>query len=145
MFKKFLLSAAFLIALFGQQTAQAAEMHDLELFDVTKGKVVQHMLNTEEIQQEARLWLQSVTGLAPEAKLEFRDGLILKVPLTPPVHAGNVTISRLFVIFRPAKDPLLLLLTEDNRPLLIRFDPGRPPLLSTLQQYCSIPLLYDLR
>ncbi|MFC4768452.1 hypothetical protein [Effusibacillus consociatus] len=144
MLKKALLLCMFLVAIPGTPTVEASQLPDIELFDVTKGKVVQHIVNTEEIQQEAVDWLRAVTEPAPQLNIEFHDGILLRVPLEPIIKIGEVSISQLFLVLSPSREALLIVLTEENRPLVLRFNPGRLPLFTTLKEFCGIPLLYDI-
>ncbi|BCJ86512.1 hypothetical protein [Effusibacillus dendaii] len=123
MSRKLVSAALFcLLLLFSNLCALAEPMMraDIEQFDAGEGKVTKRFCNTEQIQSEVSQWLTKDVQLAPESKIDVKQGLIFKIPLQPPVQVQklNITVSELFVIVNTGPQ-LRMLVLDHNRPFLL--------------------------
>jgi hypothetical protein len=101
----------------------------VELFDSDAEKVVATFDNTKEFQQEARVILDSVSGIVKELNPTLTHVLIAKIPLAPPQKLTarsidtDAEIATMFVVMpkREVRQPYLILLTKENETLVVEF------------------------
>ncbi|HEX3028054.1 MAG TPA: hypothetical protein VHT34_01830 [Clostridia bacterium] len=104
---------------------------NIEVFDVSQGKVVNRIQSTDEIQKETQKYLEDITGMYPKVKAFPVDGYIARIPLEMPVMLQSQwlknIVNEVFVIFPAKEKPYLLILDEKSRPLFYTFkgDTGR--------------------
>jgi hypothetical protein len=91
-----------------------------EVFDIKKGEVIQTIPNSNTLQNQARHWISSISGVAGSFKIEPTEGIAIKIPLTPPYNVtnnwikGTVTEVVMFVGKSTTYYPTLLVFTKDN-------------------------------
>jgi hypothetical protein len=119
---------------FEDLNAQARK--NIEIFDVSKGKVVKTLESTSVIQQETKKYLEGITGLYIRVKALPENGFIVRVPLEPPVKIKNkwidATLDEVFIIFPLDKAPYLLILDKAARPYFYTFTGDTSELLKNL-------------
>jgi hypothetical protein len=119
----------------GHALAANAIVGKVEVFDVAQGKIVATFPNSEEIQKEVQAWLHSISGMAAQAKIDPKHGIVLKIPVQPAIHVNNQwfkdDVVEVFIPVSPAnlQKPLLLLFTSDNKPLMFHFTQDIRPFL----------------
>lgn len=118
-------------------SAQASESPKFDLFDIKEGKAILEFENSATIQDEVKLWLQSITGLANRTTiLGFQKGYCLRISLTP-LQVKNKWIDAstqsVFLILDPSYEPVLLIF-DTNWPgrYLVRFSYDVRPFLMKL-------------
>lgn len=125
--RKYLLMALF-VAVFtvGRQPIEVLSFTDIEVFDVKQGKVIKHIANTKEIQEEVKICIHKITGLSGQLSVDPKDGLIYHIPVEPPVMLNNqwlnVQVNEVYLIVPLTQKPQLLLFDEENKPYLVDFD-----------------------
>ncbi|MBL0385359.1 hypothetical protein JJB07_01755 [Tumebacillus sp. ITR2] len=125
MWKKVVTAALLVSALLCGSAQAALEPERILVYDVKKQEVVKKIDNTPALQQEAKKWLDTVTGLSPRVNLGTDKGLIVKIPMDPPTRADNqwmnAQITEINLILRPGEKPAMLLFTEENLPKVFEF------------------------
>lgn len=110
---------------------------DIQLFDISKGKVVKNMAPSPVFQDEAEKIIISIAGLYVKVKPFPETGYIVKIPLNPRLNVQNLfisaTIDKIFVIFTKDEAPLLLVLDQNERPYIYTFTHSTQKLLDTLK------------
>ncbi|WP_235918288.1 hypothetical protein [Paenibacillus lutrae] len=97
-----------------------------QLYDVDEQKVVQTLLVTEEMRSEALKWIGGIKEVAVQSKIDAVQGVVLKLPLDPPLAVNNrwlqASTNELFLFLDPAKlnEPLLLVFTTPGKPYLFK-------------------------
>jgi len=92
-----------------------------EVFDIRKGEVIATIPNSALLQDQARMWLSSVNGIAGAVQIEPNDGIAIKVMLTPPQEIHNLWITGtatevvVFIGKEQNYKPTLLVFTKENR------------------------------
>lgn len=136
-----LFAAVFALSPTAQAARRNAQPHprgEVQVFSIPQGKVVLTFPNSPELQAEAGRWIAAVQGLAPQVSAEPRKGLVVRIPLDPPMQVklplidGQIQDAFLFIDNPEVKNPLLLVFTMDNKPVLLQlsYDPA-----SFIQQY----------
>jgi len=123
--KKLLLFLA-LVMFLPFQYASAAALADIEVFDITKGEVVQRIPNNAEMQEEIIKCLESITGLAKPLGYKPAQGKMIRLPLEKSLQIKNqwvdLEVYEVFMILLPTKDPFLILYDESRNPYLVNFN-----------------------
>lgn len=122
--KVFLLSIFLIISLLPQQVYGVSP--SVELLDIKTGNITKGIYNSEEIQNETRFCLQSITGVSSKFNPIPKEGMLIKVPLEPPYQLENEWIndfiSEVIIISNPKEDPLLVLHNDDNVTYFFQFE-----------------------
>lgn len=111
----------------------------LQVFHPERGKVIGVVDVTEEIHQQAELWLKSVNGRSPEVSIDAKCGYVFKIPLLREValrhSAFQGTVSELFLFYCPDRPPRMLVFSIDNKPYLLTFTHSVEPFLRIMRAY----------
>ncbi|GKS13589.1 hypothetical protein YDYSY3_45890 [Paenibacillus chitinolyticus] len=97
-----------------------------QLYDVDKQKVVETLIVTDEIRIEASRWLASIKDIAVQTKIDNVQGVVLKLPLDPPLAINNRWMqgssNELFLFLDPSRlnEPLLLVFSTTGKPFLFK-------------------------
>ncbi|SDZ32634.1 hypothetical protein SAMN05444416_12133 [Thermoactinomyces sp. DSM 45892] len=115
-------------------TSPSAFMPPIEIFDTSQEKVIANLQNSLNIQLEIKNMLGRLIRRSPQANLEAKNQLMIRVPLEPPIYVQKDSIitgymSEVIVIINKSgshSHPNLLLFNEENQPVLIEcsFDSG---------------------
>lgn len=108
-------------------TSSAFMMPPIEIFDTTQEKVVAKLQNSPDIQLEVKDMLGRIVGRSPQANLEAKNQLMIRVPLEPSVYVQKGStftgyISEVIVIINKSSSHSssnILLFNEENQPVLI--------------------------
>lgn len=108
-------------------TPSALRIPTIEIFDTTQGKVIAKIQNSGEIQQEVKNMLGRIIRRSPQANLEAKNQLMIRVPLEPSIYVQKDSIitgymSEVIVIINKSgslSHSHLLLFNEENQPVLI--------------------------
>lgn len=128
------------ILLFGLLSAsniQASALPKADLFEIKEGKAILDFENSAAIQDEVKLWLQSISGLADRTNiLEFQDGYCLRIPIYPKQVNNkwiDASIRDVFLMLDPNYKPVLLIFDEDwPKRYLVHFSHDVRPFLKEL-------------
>ncbi|MNR20798.1 hypothetical protein D3C85_1376610 [compost metagenome] len=99
-----------------------------EVFDIRKGEIIRTLPNSNELQTQVKEWLSSITGPLESLEVEPRNGIAIKIPLTPPYSistkwiTGTVTEVVMFVSSSPTYYPTLLIFSKERGFAAIHFD-----------------------
>lgn len=121
---------------FLSQGVQAAEYRKIEVFDMGKGKVIQKIESSRQIQQQIYSLLDTIDGVYKGIRLDFKKGHIYKVPIEPVVHVENQWFSGLVTevyLFKPETGtPVLLLIDDENKGYYLHFKKDIQSFIHTL-------------
>ncbi|MDQ2085033.1 hypothetical protein RBH29_01095 [Herbivorax sp. ANBcel31] len=113
------------------------EIKNIEVFDISKGQIINRQHSNELIQNEAIEYLKGITGMYPKTNAISDKGYIVRIPLEPSVSVKNQwldeILNEVYIIF-PSKDncPYLLILDDKNRPLFYTFNSNTDTLLKNI-------------
>lgn len=96
-----------------------------EVFDVKKESVTRTFELTEDIQEEAKRWLASISGPAPVVRADPHDGIVVHIPFRPPVPVQqpdfNAIANEVFLFVPKDQKPYLLIFSQENEPRIFAF------------------------
>lgn len=108
----------------------------LQLFDMQQERIIKTLPNSETYQTEAKKWLGSVKGLAPQITIGHKCGYIIRVPLKDPAQVKLpkviLEVKDVFLIYCPDKEPLLLIFSTERKPFLLQFTADVKPFMQQL-------------
>lgn len=115
-------------------------VRNIEIFDITKGEVIQKTPVSSLIQKEVEGYLDKVTGVYVKAKAFPDKGYIIRVPFDPATEVKNTwlsdygikTVDQVFILFPEEDVPYLLVLDENRRPFFYNFEGNTKALLEML-------------
>jgi uncharacterized ubiquitin-like protein YukD len=113
---------------------------DIEIFDVDKGKVIKVIQVNETTLNEAKSYIQRITGMYQKINALPNKGYIIKIPFEPYLVVKNQylndynidSIDKLFIIFPEGSSPYLLVLDDRERPYAYNFNGDTSVLLKSL-------------
>lgn len=103
-----------------------AQPAQVEVFDVSKGRVVDKFDNSPDIRREALNWIGSISDIVTSVNPEPKEGIIVGIALDPPLFVQNKWMQDhaavLFVIISRAtvNHPTLLLIDDKSKPHLFQ-------------------------
>jgi hypothetical protein len=116
----------------------------VQVFDVRQERIVAVIPNSPDIRKHAEQWLQAAPRLSAKSRLDLEQGLVIHIPLSPPVKVNHDGLAfqavRVYLLIGPQQqeNPQLLVFSSEGKPFV--FDlPERPE--SFLQQYKLLELL----
>ncbi|MCS7461776.1 hypothetical protein N0M98_16600 [Paenibacillus doosanensis] len=118
--------------------ASAASQAPIQVFDVQKEQVVATLPNSPAFREQADHWLRAVRRLSERSRIEAETGIVVHIPLDPPLPVSHKWLSfqaaeiYLFVDPQEKESPHLLVFSSEGKPYV--FDcPEKPDLF--LQQH----------
>jgi len=134
MSKKLFLSFLFLILL--TTTASAQTNRQIEIFDISKERVVKKVPASADIQENVKRLLERTTSVYPKVKPIPSKGFMIKVPLEPAMELRNQwlqgRVNQVILVFPPNEHPFYLVMDEKNRTHLFLFKGETETLLRKL-------------
>lgn len=126
MIKKLFITLVLAFSICGTMISEAKNLTEIEVFDTSKGKVVKTIPNTDQIQKEVRFCIESIHELSPRVDLNFKTGMIYKIPIEPSMQVENQLfhslVSEVYLIIQNEPErPLLLLFDDENKIFLTHF------------------------
>lgn len=135
MFKKIVLSFIIYTLLYSSASAQANRQ--VEIFDLTKEQVVKQTPSSTDIQQEAKLLLNSMTTVYNKLNPIPTKGFMVKIPFEPPFKVKHPLfenkVDEVILIFPAAEDPFLLVFTSEQKTRFFHFSADTEPLLKKIK------------
>ncbi len=117
-------------------SAQAQNNHQIEIFEIKKGKVTKRLPLNEEIQEEAENYLNEITGVFVKYNPIPGQGFMIKVPLEPNIMVKNQWINDLVdevvIIFPGDEEPYLMVHDNENNMHFYTFKGGTDKLLTLI-------------
>lgn len=110
-----------------EATKPAAETSDeIQIFDISKGKVVKKLKTSAAVQEQAIQIINSITGLYAKVQPLPDKGYIVRVPVNPALKVRNqfinATIDKIYIIFTEKEPPFVLILDSSEKPFVYNFD-----------------------
>jgi len=114
---------------------------NIEIFDIDKNMVVKSIELTSEIQNEVKNYVKKISGMYVKVDALPDSGIIIRVPLNPPIMADNQWLSgyninmvnEVFVIIPAQGKAFLLILDNEARPLFFNFEGDVGKLLEIIE------------
>ncbi|WP_127585331.1 hypothetical protein [Paenibacillus koleovorans] len=132
----FILTIAVLLAASStSNSVTAAPSQEAQVFDIKLGKIVHTFPNTPELRLEVEKWIGSIEGLVAAVNPEPLEGVIIRIPLNPVLQINNEWLRNravqafLFVSHSTVDKPALLLLDEQEQPMVYRLKMSAGPFL----------------
>ncbi|WP_078427168.1 hypothetical protein [Alkalihalobacterium alkalinitrilicum] len=117
--------ASLLIVLAIATSANAQTNNKIEVFHIENEQVIKIIPSNEEIQQEAKSFIDGVTNIHKKFDPIPNRGYMVKVPLEPSYKVENQWfndfVDQVIIIFPDNEDPYLLLFNEKNSPIFLTF------------------------
>ena len=99
--------------------------NEIQIFDISKGKIVKKMKTGPTIQTEAGKIMNSITGLYAKVKPFPDKGYIVRVPCSPALIVQNnfinATVDKMYIIFTQNEPPIVLILDCKEKPFVYNF------------------------
>lgn len=118
----------------------------VQVFHVQKEQVVATLPNSSAFREQAAAWLQAVKSLSARHNIEAESGIVVHIPLTPPLPVQHswltIQATDLYLFIDPAEkeNPHLLVFSSEGKPYV--FDcPSDPE--SFLKQHGLLEYLKD--
>lgn len=102
----------------------AQTTNHIEVFDISKGKVVMDVAVTKELQQDVKVFLKGITGVFTQLKPIPEKGFMVKIPLDPTMVQNkwfNDVVDEVILIFPDYENPYLLVFDGENNPRIFTF------------------------
>jgi hypothetical protein len=120
------------------ESPRPAEMR-MQVFSAAEEKVIGVVEVDEAVQREAELWLRSISGKAPEVKIDADCGYIFKIPLLKSVSVQTKpftgTVRQVLLFYCPDMTPKLLLFSDNHQPHFVTFSHPLQPFLEQMNAY----------
>lgn len=117
MIKKILLGI-FIITLLSK-TVSAETNQYVEVFDIKNDKVIMQVNADIVLQQEAKKFLEGITGVYVKFNPIPKEGYMIKVPLEPSIMVENQwfndLVNEVIIIFTSEEDPYIMIFDDENR------------------------------
>jgi len=133
--KQLFLSCLFLFLL--TTSASAQETKQVEIFDISKERVVKKVPATSDIQEDAKQLITSTTSVYTKVKPLPSKGFMIKIPLEPALMIQNQwmheKVNQVIFVFPLNERPFYLVVDKGKRTHLFNFDGETDTLLRKLQ------------
>jgi len=115
----------------------------IQIFDISKGKVVKNLQINTDSQQEVEKFLEGITGVYVKLNPIPNNGFMIRIPLEPNVTVKNQwfddLVDEVTIIFSGEENPYLMVFDDENRPYFLTFKGDTGKLLELLN-FKHIPL-----
>ena len=116
------------------------EYKNIEIFDVSKGKVIKTVKSNSTFQIEAEQYLRGITGVYVKVQAFPIEGYIIRIPFEPNIAVQNKwlkdyginILTETFIILPNEEKPYLLVLDQYQRPIFYDFEGDTNALIETL-------------
>ena len=109
-----------------EATNTSESNNEIQIFDISKGKVVKKMNTTPSLQEQALQIISSITGLYTKVQPFPEKGYIVRIPVDPALKVQNqyinATIDKIYVIFTEKEPPIVLILDSSEKPFVYDFN-----------------------
>jgi len=110
---------------------------NIEVFDISKGKVIINQPINADIQNEVSNYVKSVKSVYTKVMPFPEKGYVIRCPFDPPIKtrekllndAGIKVLDSVFIIISDKEAPILLVLDSQQRPNFYTFNSNIQPLL----------------
>ncbi|OXM83373.1 hypothetical protein [Paenibacillus rigui] len=100
----------------------------VQLFDIQQERVLTTRPNSAALRSQVQRWIESAGQLSGRAKLEADDGIVIRIPLKPPLSVQlswlSAKVAEVYLFLPPQhkERPYLLLLSHEGKPYVIDLD-----------------------
>ncbi|CAH2715925.1 hypothetical protein BACCIP111895_03109 [Neobacillus rhizosphaerae] len=125
MIKKILISICICIFKLITTSAMAQTNQQIQIIDISKGKVIKNVQKNSDIQQEVEKFLEGITGVYVKLNPYPNNGFVIKIPLEPNVMVKNQWfndfVDEVMIIFPGQEHPYLMVFDNENQPYFLTF------------------------
>jgi hypothetical protein len=127
-----------IIVLFSSINIHAQSYNNVEIFDITQGKVVKVVTSNSAIQKEAISYLENISGVYVKFNPIPEKGYAIRVPLTTSVKIQNnwtnTLVHEVIIMFPDEQDalPFLMFFEDDGKLMCFTFEGHTSKLLKLL-------------
>ena len=125
-----------IILFFTSINVYGSGIRDIEIFDITKGKVIKVTDSKPKIQKIAIGYLHEISGVYGKFNPIPDNGYAIRIPLESSVKVEskwlNVTVDEVIIIFPEGEPPFLMLTDNENRLFCFNFKGDTKKLLKSL-------------
>lgn len=127
-----------IIVLLSSINIHAQSYNDVEIFDITQGKVVKVVKSNPAVQKEALTYLENINGVYVKFNPIPEKGYAIRVPLTPSVKIQNswtnTQVHEVIIMFPDEQGalPFLMFFEDDNKLMCFVFKGDTRTLLKLL-------------
>lgn len=108
----------------------------IEIFDISKDKVIHKVQPNPDTHQEVKSILDGITGVYVKFNPIPNKGIMIRIPLDPSIVVKNQwfndLVDEVTLIFPEQEDPYLLVFTDENSPLFFTFKGDTAKLLKLI-------------
>ncbi|NMD71209.1 hypothetical protein HHO41_12955 [Bacillus sp. DNRA2] len=116
--------------------ASAQTNRQIEIFDISKGKVIRNVQSKPEIQEEVKEFLEGITGVYVKYNPIPNEGFMIRIPIDRPVMVKNKwfndLVDEVTIIFSGQENPYLMVFDDENRMHIFTFEGDTAKLLKLL-------------
>ncbi len=113
------------------------DKQNIEVFDITKGKVIITEPSSIDIQNEVFNYVKTIKSLYTRVMAFPEKGYVIRVPFDTPIKvkqklindAGIKVLDSVFIILSDKEAPIMLILDSQERPYFYTFNASIKPLL----------------
>ena len=125
-----------LVSFMVSKNLQQDKTQSIEIFDTGKEQVIKRVESSPAIQKEVSGYLKGISGLYTRFNPIPRKGIMIKIPVVPPVEVKNKWVNQLvnevIVLFPAQGEPYLMIFQQENKPLFFTFKGNTANLLKEL-------------
>jgi hypothetical protein len=116
-----------IIVLLSSINIHAQSYNDVEIFDITQGKVVKVVKSNSAFQKEAVTYLENISGVYAKFNPIPEKGHAIRIPLTPSVKAQNswtnTLVHEVIIVFPDEQGtlPFLMFFEDDDKLMCFEF------------------------
>lgn len=108
----------------------------IEVFDISKGKVIMNVQSNTDSQLQAKKFLEGITGVYVKYNPIPNKGFMIRIPLEPTVIVKNQwfndLVDEVTIIFPGQENPYLMVFDDENRPHFLIYEGDTANFLSLL-------------
>jgi hypothetical protein len=125
-----------ILILFSQIHVYAEENRNIEIFDISQGKVIKMLKLDSKIENIAISYLKGIRGLYGKFNPIPNKGYAIAIPLQPPVKIHdkwlNALVNEVIIMFPEHEPPFIVVIDDENRLVCFYFRGNTDILLKDL-------------
>ncbi|WP_147534394.1 hypothetical protein [Bacillus marasmi] len=106
--------------------ASAQTNRQIEVFEISKGKVIAIVQQNPQLQQEVKTFLEGISGVYVKYNPIPKTGYMIRVPLEPPIMVKNQwfndLVDEVTIIFSGQENPYIMVFDDENRLHFLTFE-----------------------
>ncbi|MCC3357034.1 hypothetical protein [Bacillus sp. REN16] len=116
--------------------AVAETNQQVQIFDISQGKVIKYVEVTTDLQQEVEKFLEGISGVYAKYNPIPNQGFMIRIPLEPNIMVRSQwfddLVDEVTIIFPKQENPYLMVFDDENNSYFLTFTGDTTKLLSLL-------------